>query len=127
LNNCDSDQDTGKPDHADAAINGPEDLEDLAIIKLARIPDLPEEAQVSINVDEVSRSRTRLFIKTADGTYRPIALIEGSMCHQRETRGPLGPLVEVGAASQVRNWGAETRRRISEVVPAPGRRGEKIS
>ena len=37
LNNCDSDQNTGKPDFADTVVNGEDDLKDLTLIKVRRI------------------------------------------------------------------------------------------
>jgi protein-arginine deiminase len=74
LNNCDSDQGTGTPDHEDDIINGPEDLKDLAVVRIARIPDLPQDARVSIEVDPASRSRVRLFSNTQGESYIPMAL-----------------------------------------------------
>ena len=41
LNNNDSDEDSGAPDHADAVVNGPGDLADLAVLRLRQISSLP--------------------------------------------------------------------------------------
>ncbi len=43
FNNNDSDQNTKTPDYADAVVNGPEDLRDLAVLKIKKIPDLPKK------------------------------------------------------------------------------------
>lgn len=74
LNNCDSDQNTGMPDYADVVVNGAEDLNDLAMIKVSRIKKLPEDSRVSISVDDVSKKRVHLFIKNMDGNYEYIDL-----------------------------------------------------
>jgi len=74
LNNCDSDQNTGKPDHADAVINGDGDINDLALIKVGRIQNLPEDSRVSISVDDISKKRVCLFLKNMDGKFECIDL-----------------------------------------------------
>lgn len=63
LNNCDSDQNTGKPDWADSVVNGEEDLKDLALIKVRKIQNLPLDSQVSISVNEASKRWVRFFLK----------------------------------------------------------------
>ncbi|TET73038.1 MAG: hypothetical protein E3J44_01675 [Candidatus Aminicenantes bacterium] len=74
FNNNDSDQNTKTPDHADAVVNGPEDLRDLAVLKVKKIPDLPEDSRVVISVDNASLDRVRLFLKAVDNDYRPLNL-----------------------------------------------------
>jgi protein-arginine deiminase len=69
LNNNDSDAGSGKPDHADAVVNGPSDLADLAVLRVARIPDLHPESRLQIAVDEASQGRVRLFYLAHDGSY----------------------------------------------------------
>lgn len=69
LNNNDSDQDTGEPDHADQFVNGPDDLEDLAVLRLKRIPRLPEDAEVEVSVDGGSSDRIRLFYRNGSGDF----------------------------------------------------------
>lgn len=74
LNNCDSDQNTGKPDFADMIVNGAEDLKDLALIKVGRIQKLPEDSRVTISVDESSKKRVRIFEKNGDKNLESIDL-----------------------------------------------------
>jgi len=76
LNNCDSDQGTGKPDWADTNVNGEEDLKDLALIKVRKIHRLLPESRISISVDEASRQRVRLFLKNSDGNFESLDLNE---------------------------------------------------
>ena len=89
LNNNDSDEDSGAPDHADAVVNGPADLADLAILRLRQIPNLPPDSRLEISVDDASRSRVRLFYRNEDGAYlalgsdgdhvNPMALRDGDL------------------------------------------------
>ncbi len=75
LNNNDSDQGTRAPDHTDEVVNGIEDLKDLAVLKVKRIPDLPDDSQVTMTVDTASMSRIRLFIKAGENEYRNLPLL----------------------------------------------------
>lgn len=72
LNNCDSDSGTTNPDHADAIVNGAEDLKDLALLRLAQIPDLAPGASVTISVDAAASSRVRIFLRNGGGEYTSI-------------------------------------------------------
>jgi len=74
FNNNDSDQNTKTPDHADAVVNGPEDLRDLAVLKIRKIPDLPQNSQIVLSVDDASLDRVRLFLRTVDNDYKPLNL-----------------------------------------------------
>jgi protein-arginine deiminase len=74
FNNNDSDQNTKTPDHADAVVNGPEDLRDLAVLKIRKIPDLPQNSQLVLSVDDASLDRVRLFLRTVDNDYKPLNL-----------------------------------------------------
>jgi protein-arginine deiminase len=74
FNNNDSDQDSKKPDHADNVINGDKDLDDLAILKIKRVPNLSENSRISITVDEPSLSRVNLYQKVAENEYRIVDL-----------------------------------------------------
>ena len=74
LNNNDSDQNTRAPDHADEVVNGIEDLKDMAILKVKKITDLPDDTQVTITVDKASMSRVRLFVKAGENEYRNLPL-----------------------------------------------------
>ncbi len=69
FNNNDSDLNTRKPDYADDAVNGPDDLKDLAAIRIKQMPNLNENARIAVSVDEGSRSRIRLFYKNREGKY----------------------------------------------------------
>ena len=40
MNNNDSDEDLGEPDHSDERVNGKSDLRDLAELRVRRLPDL---------------------------------------------------------------------------------------
>lgn len=62
LFNCDSDQDTGRPDHADAIVNGRDDVADLAIISMTPLPDLTPADLVTLTVDDAARPHVRIFI-----------------------------------------------------------------
>jgi protein-arginine deiminase len=72
LNNNDSDEESGSPDHADTIVNGPDDLEDLAVLRVKRIPDLPRTGRLEISVDKVARAHVRVFYRANDGRYLPI-------------------------------------------------------
>ncbi len=69
LNNNDSDDNSGAPDHADAVVNGPEDLADLAVLRLRQMPNLPPDSRLEVAVDDVARSHVQLFYRTEDGAY----------------------------------------------------------
>lgn len=72
FNNNDSDQNTKNPDHADAVVNGPEDLRDLAVLKVRKILDSPIDSQVVLSIDDASLDRVRLFLKGVDNDYKPL-------------------------------------------------------
>ena len=74
-NNNDSDQNTHIPDHADDVINGIEDLKDLSMLKVKRIPTLPQDSRVTISVDENSVSRVRIFLKVTNKSYESMDLL----------------------------------------------------
>jgi protein-arginine deiminase len=73
MNNNDSDQDTGEPDHSDEITNGEQDLRDLAVLRLRSMPELPESARVQITIDEESADRVRLFLLGREGDYVSLA------------------------------------------------------
>jgi len=95
LNNNDSDEDSGAPDHADAVVNGPGDLADLAVLRLRQIPNLPPDSRLEISVDDASRSRVRLFYRNEEGAYlalgsdgdhvNPTALRDGDLALRIES------------------------------------------
>ena len=55
LNNNDSDQDNNVPDHTDDIVNGLEDLKDLAVLKVRKMPGLSGNSRVVFSVDETSK------------------------------------------------------------------------
>ena len=67
MNNNDSDQDSGRPDHADDLFNGPEDLKDLAKIRIRCIGALPENSQINVTLKTTHPERVRLFYKNSEG------------------------------------------------------------
>ena len=69
FNNNDSDLDSHIPDHEDDVINGPNDLKDLAMLRVKRISGLTEETKIVISVDNTSRSHVRLFLQSRDDGY----------------------------------------------------------
>lgn len=76
LANCDADGGGPEPDHADAVVNGAADVADLAMLRLARIPELATEASVAIGVDAAAAPRVRIFLKQSDGTR--VSIVPGS-------------------------------------------------
>jgi hypothetical protein len=69
FNNNDSDRDTHMPDYADDAVNGPDDLKDLGVIRIKQMPNLHENTRISVSADEGSRSRIRLFYENRLGEF----------------------------------------------------------
>jgi protein-arginine deiminase len=87
LNNNDSDENSGEPDHADEKVNGSNDLQDLAILRLRQIPDLPDQSELTIGIDPQSQGKVRLFYKTAPDAYAPVRIpqspnLDGSLLRQ---------------------------------------------
>jgi protein-arginine deiminase len=72
LNNNDDDQERGEPDHADEVVNGPADLEDLAVLLFRRSDEVAPGSRIELTVDEASRSRIRLFYRTTGGDYQAL-------------------------------------------------------
>jgi protein-arginine deiminase len=55
-------------------MTGDEDLKDLAILKVKRVSNLPENTRISISVDDASLSRVNLFLKVGDNEYKLVNL-----------------------------------------------------
>ncbi|UCC40589.1 MAG: hypothetical protein JSV96_03855 [Candidatus Aminicenantes bacterium] len=113
FNNNDSDQNTHTPDHADDVINGTKDLKDLSVLKVKRIPDLPQDSQITISVDEDSISRVRIFLKVTNKSYKSIDLmndanINPALLAQRE----LELRIEANSYAN-RNWDGEVEVTLS--------------
>lgn len=70
FNNNDDDDGSGSPDNSDQIVNGGEDLEDLAKILIRVMPQLTDEAVVTVSVDAPSRDRVRLFHLDDAGEYK---------------------------------------------------------
>ena len=77
FNNSDSDQNAGKPDHVDQIVNGAEDLNDLAVLKVKKIPRLPADFKINISVDSASQTRVRLFMKSGNHEFHNLDLGSG--------------------------------------------------
>lgn len=123
FNNNDSDQNTKTPDHADAVVNGPEDLRDLAIIRVKKIPDLPKDSRIVISVDDASLDRVRLFLRTVDNDYKTLNLtadgnIDLALLRQRD----LELRIEANSYAD-KSWNGETEVTITLKSP----NGETIS
>jgi protein-arginine deiminase len=117
LNNCDSDQNTGKPDYADTVVNREEDLMDLSLIKVKRMKDLPAETQVSISVDVESQRRVRIFLKNPDGKFECIDLEdEGNLDVEQLRTTDLELWIEANSFADT-IWNGETQVKLTLELP----------
>ena len=113
LNNCDSDQNTGKPDYADLVVNGEEDLKDLALIKVGRIPNLPEGSRITISVDETSKNKVHIFLEDRDGSYDSIDLKKaGNIDTDRLQKNDLELWIEANSFADA-EWSGLTKVKIT--------------
>ncbi len=117
FNNNDSDQNSKEPDHADTVVNGEEDLKDLAVLKVKQVPDLPENSQVSVSVDDASLSRVHLFLENGDNEYKLVNLmdnenIDPALLRQRE----LELRIEANSYAD-ETWSGKTEVKISVKTP----------
>lgn len=117
LNNCDSDEGTRVPDHADERINGPEDLKDLAPLRISHIPQLPEGTTVTVTVDENSRSRVRVFAQTAPGVYSVVDLTRAGNLDAGLLRAGDVELRLEGKAFATREWNGRCRVTVEARPP----------
>jgi len=126
FNNNDSDQNTRTPDHADAVINGKEDLKDLAILKVKRIPELPDHTQVTVSVDEASKGKVRLFVKAAKNSYTPVDISKnGNIAQALLDKADLELRIEANSyADGV--WNGETQVVITVKTPDEEIRSDSI-
>jgi protein-arginine deiminase len=117
FNNNDSDQNSKEPDHADSVVNGNEDLKDLAVLKIKRVPDLPENAQISIYVDDTSLSRVNLFQKAGDNDYKVVNLsTEGNINPVQLMETDLELRIEANSYADG-SWGGITEVAVSVKTP----------
>jgi protein-arginine deiminase len=117
LNNCDSDQNTGKSDYADAVINGEEDLKDLSLIRVKRMKDLPADTQVSISVDAASKRRVQIFLKVPDGNFECIDLEEqGNLDIEQLTTTDLELWIESNSFADTA-WSGKTQVKLTLELP----------
>ncbi len=70
LNNNDSDQDTGEPDHADSIVNGPDDLLDFAQIQISGLGDRSTGAMLALNVSSEDVPFVQIFQEKSPGVYQ---------------------------------------------------------
>lgn len=117
LNNNDSDQNSKEPDHADSVVNGAEDLKDLAVLKIKRVPDLPENARICISVDDASLSRVNLFQKVGDNEYKVVNLsTEGNINPAQLMETDLELRIEANSYADG-SWGGITEVTVSVKTP----------
>lgn len=117
FNNNDSDQDSKEPDHADAVINGDEDLKDLVVLKVKRVPNLPINARVSISVDDASLSRIHIFLKVGDNEYKLVNLkADGNIDPERLRQADLELRIEANSYADG-SWNGKTEVAVSVRTP----------
>jgi protein-arginine deiminase len=125
FNNNDSDQNTKTPDHADAVVNGPEDLKDLAVLKVKKIPDLPKDSRVVISVDDSSLGRVQFFLKAVDNDYKPLNLkADGNIDPAHLSRADLELRIEANSYAD-KSWSGETK--VTVTVKSPNGETESDS
>jgi len=125
FNNNDSDQNSKEPDHADAVVNGNEDLKDLAVLKVKRVPDLPKDTRISISVDDASLSRIHLFLKVDDNEYKLLNLTaDGNIDAVRLRQTDLELRIEANSYADG-SWSGETEVTVS--VRSPNRETQSDS
>ncbi len=61
--NNDSDRNTDRPDHEDEVVNGRADLDDLALIRIRRVPNLGEDSRLFVSISPAARAHVHLFCK----------------------------------------------------------------
>ena len=117
FNNNDSDQNSKEPDHADAFVNGDEDLKDLAILKIKRVSILPENTRISISVDDASLSRVNLFLKVGDNEYKLVNhAADGNINPSRLMEEDLELRIEANSYADG-SWSGETEVSVSIRTP----------
>ena len=117
FNNNDSDQNSKEPDHSDSVVNGNKDLEDLAILKIKRVPDLPENTRISISVDDSSLSRVNIFQKVGDDEYKVVNLsAEGNIHLAQLMNEDLELRIEANSYAD-RSWSGVTEVTVSVRTP----------
>lgn len=117
FNNNDSDQNSKEPDHADTVVNGNEDLKDLAVLKIKRVPNLPENTRISISVDDASLSRINLFQKVGDNEYKVVNLAaDGNIHPARLMEADLELRIEANSYADG-SWSGITDVTVSARIP----------
>lgn len=117
LNNNDSDTNSGSPDYADSAVNGKQDLKDLALLRVRQNKKLPPGTAVLLSVDESSYSRVRIFLKCDDKSYSALDLRKGAnLAHFLEKRPELELRIEANSYSDSM-WNGFTEVKISAKFP----------
>ncbi|MFC2158551.1 protein-arginine deiminase family protein [Acidobacteriota bacterium] len=117
FNNNDSDLDSHIPDHSDDVINGPNDLKDLAMLRIKRNSGLTEDTKIKISVDVSSRSRVRLFLRSQeDGNLSLLhpgdGRIDPSVIKERD----LELRIEANSYADG-SWGGETKVTLTVTPP----------
>jgi protein-arginine deiminase len=118
FNNNDSDQNAKTPDHADDVVNGLEDLRDMAVLRVKKMPDVPKNSRVVISVDDASQDRVRLFLKAADNDYKPLNLSDdGSIDPTLLSQKDLELRIEANSYAD-KSWNGETEVAVTIKSPA---------
>ncbi len=126
FNNNDSDQNTGKPDHDDAVVNGPEDLRDLAVLKVKKIPNLPKDDLAVISVDDASLGRVRLFFKAIDNDYKPLNLkADGNIDPALLSQKDLELRIEANSYAD-KSWNGETEVTVTVKSPTGETKSDSV-
>ncbi|NIM58318.1 MAG: hypothetical protein GTO16_05160 [Candidatus Aminicenantes bacterium] len=126
FNNNDSDQNTKTADHADAVVNGPEDLRDLAVLRVKKIPDLPKDSRVVISVDDASLDRVRVFLKDADNDYRLFNLkAEGNIDPELLRQKDLELRIEANSYAD-KSWSGETEVTVTVKSPTEETKSDSV-
>ena len=126
FNNNDSDQNSGIPDQADTVVNGPQDLKDLAVLKLKKIPSLPHDFLVNISVDDVSQDRVRLFVKSGKNNYEYLDLnTGGAIAPAQLSQADLELRMEANSYAD-RDWNGKTDVTVTVKSPDGETRSDSV-
>jgi protein-arginine deiminase len=126
FNNNDSDQNTKMPDHADAVVNGPEDLRDLAVLKIKKMPSLPKNSRVVVSVDNASLDRIRLFLKAIDNDYMTLDLTaDGNIDPALLSQKDLELRIEANSYAD-KSWSGETEVTVAVKSPTGETKSDSV-
>ncbi len=113
LNNNDSDQNTGEPDHADSIVNGADDYNDLARLLISQEAALSPAAVVTLSVNSAASSYVRLF--HSNGTSIPLGS-SGNISTSALIAGDVELLIE-GNSYATASWNGKVDVTVSIQPP----------